>query len=109
MGAGMAGPTRIMIWPRIDPICRHLNFLGYERDQLMMARQCVYGMLVAFVCAVGIAVCSAATTRNDVHTYGHYDGAALHCTAEFDHWPGVYEFHACNQVCTDNATVAVLD
>ena len=98
-----------MIWPRIDPSVGLSGFLGYERNQLMMARQFVYGVLVAFVCAVGIAVCSAATTRNDVHTYGHYDGTALHCTAEFDHWPGVYEFHTCNQVCTDNATVAVLD
>ena len=74
-----------------------------------MARQFVYGMLLTFGFWVGTDVYSAARTRNDVHTYGHYDGAALHCTAAFDHWPSVYEFHACNQVCADNATVAVLD
>ena len=61
--------------------------------------------------AVGLSafVTSGASSQTDIHTYGHYNLGELHCTAPFDHWPQVEEFHYCGQVCANNATVAVLD
>lgn len=59
----------------------------------------------ALVLGLGIV----AMAKADIHTYGHYSGTALHCTAVFDHVPAVTEFHPCDHVCADNATVAVLD
>ena len=48
-------------------------------------------------------------TDTEWHWYAHIQSGQQHCTGYFDHWPQVYEFHGCDQVCADQSIVASLD